>query len=104
MLKLLYDPKTGRTLVGQTQHAQMVRPVNFDEMVRALYWPEKNVVYFRYWAPDGLYQFSESGAKAARLRCERALLKFKDEGTVDAKVKVLFWETGYGVTDLDIRY
>ena len=36
--------------------------------------------------------------------CERALAAFKDREAVPEDVKVLFWETGYGVRDIDVKY
>lgn len=102
-IKILYDPGRKRVLTGITQHACMVKG-NFDKYVRAIYFSEANAVYFRFWAPDGVYELTSWGDKKARLVCERALAEFKARELVPANVRPLYWETGHGVSELDIKY
>jgi hypothetical protein len=103
--KILYDPKRGKVLQGVSQHALMVKGAEFDKLVRAIFFVEKNVVYFRFYDPTGEYANLSSWA-AARSRnvCERALEAFKVREVVPENVKPLYWETGYGVSEFDIKY
>lgn len=103
--KLLYNPQRGKVLVGVSQHAMQVGIKDFDKMVRAIYFKEHNAVYFRFYDPSGEYANLASWAHArSRNVCERALRAFIDREAVPANVKPLFWETGYGVSDFDIKY
>lgn len=104
-IKILFDPKRGKVLTGVSQHATMVRGKDFDKMVRAIYFREKNAIYFRFYDPTGEYANLASWAHArSRNVCERALAAFKEKEIVPANVRPLFWETGYGVSDFDIKY
>lgn len=103
--KLLFNPQRGKVLQGLSRHAEMVRVGEFDKMVRALYFPELNVIYFRFWTPTGNYAFPTAwDEQRSKNACERALAAFKDREAVPEDVKVLFWETGYGVRDIDVKY
>lgn len=105
IIKLLFDPKNGKVLTGVTQHACMVRGKEFDSMVRAIYFRDKNVVYFRFYDPNGEYANLASWAHArSRNVCERALAKFIERETMPADVLPLFWETGHGISESDIKY
>lgn len=103
-IKALFDPRNGNVLTGISQHACMVKAAEFDRMVRAIYFSELNVLYFRYWSPDGVYELTSWGDKKARATCDRALAAFIRRELVPGNVKVLHWETGYGVRDIDIKY
>lgn len=103
--KLLFNPMKGKVLAGVSQHACQVGIKDFDKMVRAIYFKDKNILYFRFYDPSGEYANLASWAQArSRNVCERALRAFKDRDIVPANVKVLFWETGYGVEEVDIKY
>ena len=104
-IKLLFDPKKGKVLMGVSQHACMVNAKKFDSMVRAIYFKDKNVLYFRFYDPSGEYANLASWAHArSRNVCGRALQAFIDREAVPANVKPLFWETGHGVSEFDIKY
>jgi len=104
-IKLLFNPKKGKVLTGVSQHACMVNVGEFDKMVRAIYFRDLNVIYFRFWDPSGEYANLASWAHArSRNVCERALRAFIDREAVPSNVKALFWETGHGVKDADIKY
>jgi hypothetical protein len=104
-IKLLFNPKKGKVLTGVSQHACMVKSKEFDSMVRAIYFQDKNVLYFRFYDPTGEYANLASWAYArSRNVCERALKAFIDREMVPSNVRPLYWETGHGVTDLDIKY
>lgn len=103
-IKLLYNPQKGKVLVGLSKHAMMVRPHEFDSMVRAIYFKDRNVVYFRFWAPDSVYELTSWAEQRSRNVCERALRAFVENGLVRKDAHVLFWETGNGVNELDIKY
>lgn len=103
-IKILYNPQRGKVLTGVSQHALMVNVKQFDKMVRAIYFRDLNVLYFRFFAPDGVYELTSWGAQRSRNVCDRALAAFKDREVVPANVKVLYWETGYGIDERDIKY
>lgn len=104
-IKLLFNPRNGKVLTGVSQHACMVRGKEFDSMVRAIYFQDENVIYFRFYDPSGEYANLTSWAHTrSRNVCERALGAFKDREIVPTNVKPLFWETGHGVRDIDIKY
>jgi hypothetical protein len=104
-MKLLFNPKRGKVLVGVSQHACQVRGKDFDSYVRAIYFEDRNAVYFRFYDPSGEYANLTSWAHArSRNVCTRALAAFIERGAVPANVVPLFWETGHGVTDFDIKY
>lgn len=104
-IKLLFNPKKGKVLIGLSQHAFMVKTKEFDSCVRAIYFQDKNVVYFRFYNPAGEYANLTSWAHArSRNVCGRALAAFIDREAIPANAKPLFWETGHGITELDIKY
>lgn len=105
IIKLLFNQKKGKVLTGVSQHACMVNVKEFDSMVRAIYFKDLNVLYFRFFDPSGEYANLTSWAHArSKNVCGRALQAFIDREAVPANVKVLYWETGYGVKDADIKY
>ena len=84
-IKLLFDPKKGKVLTGVSQHACMVRGKDFDNMVRAIYFRARNVIYFRFYDPTGEYANLTSWAHArSRNVCGRALQAFIDREAVPA--------------------
>lgn len=104
-IKLLFNPKKGKVLTGVSQHACMVKAKEFDSYVRAIYFQEKNVVYFRFYDPLGEYANLTSWAHArSRNVCERAYGAFVASGVVSLTAVPLFWETGHGITELDVKY
>lgn len=104
-IKLLFDPMKGSVLSGVTQHAFQVGIKDFDRMVRAIWFKDWNVLYFRFYDPSREYANLSSWAHArSRNVCGRALRAFIDREAVPADVRVLYWETGYGINEFDIKY
>lgn len=75
---------------------------DYDAYVRALYWPEKRAIYFRY-AGDYDRPECEEERQNAFKRAEKALDVLIVKKHVPKRTRVLFWETGYGIAERDIK-
>jgi len=124
VVKLAWDPRRpASVLIGDGSHAGFI-PTGFDDYVRAIYFPRRDVLYVRFYAPDGelVYVTEDSKARAygAALCFLEALVKCGYIGewrtTADYKDGVtlaLFWaDTEYDkripaerrIASADVRY
>lgn len=104
-LKLCVNVKKGEVLTSSYSHADAIGAKHYkeyDTFSRAIYWPEKKVVYFRFCCKNWDNPTEEDRQEAYNT-AEKALKLLQKAGHVPKKVGVLFWETGLGITDWDVR-
>lgn len=96
-LKLAYDTRDGHVASGTRSHAEIIGTSGaaYDAYVRAIVFPEKKAVYFRYFGTDDETAFKQAG---------HALDKFISLGFVKRSWKTLWWATDEKrVTSWDVR-
>lgn len=102
MLKFCVGPR-GDVLTSTYSHADAIGAGRkYDAYVRAIYFPEKRAVYFRYAGDYDAPESDEERGKAFR-RAENALDILIEGKYVPKRARVLFWETGHGITERDIK-
>lgn len=100
MLKISIHRRTGEVITSTYSHADGIgRGKGYDQYVRAIYWAEKNLIYFRF----PFREWTEENSEDAREVAENAKAKLEAKGLIPKKVKALFWEVGKGITHGDIK-
>lgn len=102
MLKFCVGPR-GDVLTSTYSHADAIGPERkYDRYVRALFWAERKIIYFRY---SGDYDHPECPEERQKAfdRADRALAVLQARRVIPKRVKVLYWETGHGVTEKEIK-
>jgi hypothetical protein len=103
-LKVAVHPVTGEVLSGFCQHASWLS-VDFDKWIRAIIFPSRKRVYFRFYKPSGDYSFVTDEERAASFNaCYSAREILIKKGYARRSWKVLYYETDKVITPLDIRY
>jgi hypothetical protein len=103
--KAAVHPKTGAIVTGFCNHATELGVKGFDYWVRALVFPSRRRVYFRFYKPDGDYSFIDERDRAKSFdACYTAWEKLVQAGYVAKTWKVLYAETDRVITENDIRY
>jgi hypothetical protein len=104
-IKLAFNPVNGEVLdCGQNSHAVTIgRGKAFDKYVRAIVFPDKKRVYFRFYTPSGDYFAPEQNdVDYAFLVCGQALDKFILKKIVKKSYKVLYWQTDTKIKPEDV--
>jgi hypothetical protein len=105
MLKICVNPTTGAVLDSSYSHADAIGAKNYkeyDHFTRAIYWEDKRVIYFRF-ACKNWDNPTEEDKQEAYTSAEKSLDILQEKGIIPKRVKALFWETGHGITERDIR-
>lgn len=109
MLKVAYNTIDGHLAVGDGSHASLVRSAaEYDDNVRALVFPQKQAVYFRFFGGpdyDGIGKPTEEQLDTAYRACDKALDKMLRIGLVKKSWKVFYWTTDERrIKAADVRY
>jgi hypothetical protein len=102
--KIAVNPKTGEVRDGFGSHANWLRS-DFDTWVRAILFPGKGRVYFRFFKPSGDYYFIDENDRVKSFdTCYTAWEILIRRRVISKKLKPLFAETDHLVTEVDIKY
>lgn len=103
--KLAIHPVTGAVVVGFTSHAEAIGVKQFDSWVRAIVFPKRKRVYFRFYKPDGDYSFVSDEDKAKSFDvCFTAWEALVKSRYVLKSWRPLFAVTDKVVTQADVRF
>lgn len=102
-MKLAVDVKTGRVLAGFGNHASFI-DADYDNLVRAIVFPQKKRVYFRFYKPDGNFNSVDERDKAKSFDvCFTAWEILIKKNYARKSWKALFADTDRVVTSEDIK-
>ena len=98
--KVAYNPSTGQIVAGFCQHTDLEGlDKNYDSWVRAVIFPSRKRVYFRFYKPDGDYYFIDDKDKAHSFDvCFTA-----HEALVKKGYCLKSWKALYAVTDSIVK-
>lgn len=105
-LKVAFNLSDGHISQGRSSHAEMLRSAReWDDNVRAIIFPEKKAVYFRFYAPsyDGLEKPTEDQEDESFKAADKALTALVKAGLVKKSWKALYWNVGKVLSPFDIR-
>lgn len=101
--KLAINPATGEIVAGFCQHTDLIAR-NYDLWIRAIVFPSRKRVYFRFYKPDGDYYFVNDKDKAKSFDvCFTAWQTLISKGYCRKTWKALFAVTDTVVTQQDIK-
>lgn len=101
--KLAIHPKTGKVLAGASSHSGFI-PSAYDSWVRAIVFPSRKRVYFRFYKPDGDFSFVDESDKVKSFDvCYSAWESLIKHGYARKSWKPLFATTDRVVTEGDIK-
>jgi len=101
--KVAYNPLTGEIVTGFCQHTDLIEH-NYDTWVRAIVFPQRKRVYFRFYKPDGDYYFIDDKDKAHSFDvCFTAHEALVKKGYCLKSWKALYAVTDKVVTEGDIK-
>lgn len=104
-IKWAYHPKTGKTIVCGAFHGSHLTAKHFDEYVRTIYFQDRDILYFRFYKPDGDYFSVNQHDDALSFDvCCAAREEFIRRKFITKKTKIQYWNTGKYLTDLEIKY
>jgi len=103
--KVAYNPATGQIVAGFCQHTDLEGlDKNYDLWVRAVIFPSRKRVYFRFYKPDGDYYFIDEKDKAHSFDvCYTAWQALIAKGYCLKSWRPLFAVTDKVVTEGDIK-
>lgn len=102
-MKVAVNPRTGGVLSGFGNHASFVDK-GYDAHVRAIIFPSRKRVYFRFYKPDGDFFFVSDDDKIKSFDvCFTAWSILQAKGYVRKSWIPLFAETDTIVTSDDVR-
>lgn len=109
MLKVAYNTIDGHLAIGDGSHANLVRSTaEYDDNVRALVFPQKKAVYFRFFGGpdyDGVTKPTEDQLDKAYRACDAALDQMIRWKLVKKSWRVYYWTTDEKrVRAQDVRY
>jgi hypothetical protein len=97
MLKVAYNTIDGHLAIGDGSHADLMRTAaEYDDNVRALVFPDKKAVYFRFFGGpnyDGIGKPTEDQLDTAYRECDKALDQMFRFGIAKKNWKVYHWTT-----------
>lgn len=103
--KAAVHPRTGEVVCGFDRHATELGVAGFDQWVRAVIFPARKRVYFRFYKPDGDFAFVTEDDKVKSFDvCYTAWEKLVKAGYARKSWKVLFAVTDKVISETDIRY
>ena len=96
---------TGGVVAGFDRHAEALGVRGFDSWIRAIIFPSRKRVYFRFYKPDGDYCFIDERDKAKSFdACYSAWEILVKRGYCPKSWKVLYATTDKLVTHTDIKF
>jgi hypothetical protein len=101
--KCAVNVKTGKVLTGYGNHASFIQS-GYDLLVRAIVFPSRKRVYFRFYKPDGDFYFVNDKDKANSFNvCYTAWEILIKKGYADKSYTPLFAVTDNVITEGDIK-
>ena len=101
--KLAIDLQTHEVRLGFGPHAQFLDK-NYDKWVRAIVFPMKQRVYFRFYKPSGDYYFVTEDEKCFSIdKCAEAWQTLVKRGLIKSCWEPMYAETDRKVTEEDIK-
>jgi hypothetical protein len=103
--KVAIHPTTGEVVTGFCQHTDIIGTGRkYDSWVRAIVFPSRKRVYFRFYKPDGDYYFIDDADRAHSFDvCFTAWQALIKQGYCRKSWKPLFAVTDRIVTEGDIK-
>jgi hypothetical protein len=90
-------------VLGFGSHADFLA-TNYDSWIRAIVFPSRKRIYFRFYKPDGDYYFIDEHDRVKSLdKCWDAWITLKRRGLVSEEWKPLFADTDKVITSEDIK-
>lgn len=95
--KVAYGLRDGHVTHGERSHAELIGPDRrYDDYVRAIAFPDKRAIYFRFYAPryDGMGRPTAEETDAAFEAADKAFKAFVRCGVAAESWKTIYWDHG----------
>ncbi len=105
-VKVAYNLIDGHISTGAGSHAEMLRHAGeWDDNVRAIVFPDKHAVYFRFYSPDydGVSKPTADELEKSYRAADKAFNALVRNGYCKKSWTPLYWNTGSVVSPLEVR-